>query len=243
MDAAYAEGYERLYHEHWWWRSRETILLGEIRRLGLASPLRILDVGCGNGLFFPKLSELGEVWGIEADTSVLHEDGPYRDRIFTELLGAPIYQDRRFDLITALDVIEHIEDDTAAVRDMAGMLAPGGVLLLTVPAFMLLWDEHDVINQHHRRYTRESLRRVLERHGEILSLRYMFHAIFFPKLLVKWLNRSRDRKIAQHNIPSPLVNKVMEGVNAAEFRLGRGLPIPFGTSVCGVLRRPSTASD
>src|SRR4051812_12063398 len=137
MQAPYAAEYARLYREHWWWRSREAILLDLLRSLRLPPGGDILDVGCGDGLFFQELERFGRVRGIEVDVGLLDPDGPYRDRIATLPLGDPSYAGDagRFDLITALDVIEHIADDRAAVAAMLRMLRPGGVMVVTVPAF------------------------------------------------------------------------------------------------------------
>jgi SAM-dependent methyltransferase len=242
MQNDYGVEYARLYNEHWWWRAREEILLGLLRRLDLPRGAEVLDVGCGDGLFFPRLEGFGRVRGIEVDEGLLTPGGPYRDRIFTRPLGDPLYQGPgwRFDLITALDVIEHIEDDRAAVASLAGMLRPGGVLLVTVPAFPLLWDRHDEINHHFRRYTAGGLRRVLDGHGlELVQVRYLFRALFLPKLLVRLVNAGGSRKIAQHATPPRPVNALAGRLCVLEDRLLKGFPIPFGTSVLALARRPA----
>jgi SAM-dependent methyltransferase len=242
MLESYGAIYARLYREHWWWRAREAIVLRAIRQAGLGpgGDRAILDVGCGDGLSFPALSAFGHVRGIEVDERLLDPDGPYRDRIFTEPLGDPRYDDPswRFDLITALDVLEHIDDDRAAARAMVRMLRPGGLLVVTVPAFELLWDEHDEINHHHRRYTIARLRRVLRGIGlERVRLRYLFRGLFAPKLAVRLINLGRRRKVAQHGIPSPRVNAMMRRLCEAEDRVLARVPVPFGTSVLAVARR------
>ncbi len=240
MQEAYAAEYARLYQVHWWWRSREAILLDLLRGLRLRPGLDVLDVGCGDGLFFPELERFGRVRGIEVDVGLLDPDGPHRDRISTELLGAAGYQNDgwRFDLITALDVIEHIEDDRAAVAEMLRMLRPDGVLVITVPAFPALWDHHDEVNLHHRRYTAPGLRAVLESQGaELLQIRYLYRGLFPPKFLVAKLNRHRTRKLEQHAMPGPGINRLMARLCLLEDRLLRRLPIPFGTSVLAVARR------
>jgi len=237
MQSSYGQTYAELYHRHWWWRSREWILLRIIAGLGLGRPAEILDVGCGDGLFLPRLSEFGEVRGIEVDTSVLRPDNPFRVRIHTRPLGDPEYGEWRFDLITALDVLEHMEDDGRAVEQMLAMLKPQGRLLITVPAFMALWDHHDELNQHHRRYTVSSLRRLLAPRCRIVLLRYLFHAIFLPKLVVKVANLARRRKMVQHAIPGPWVNRTMTALCKGEYALLNRFRIPFGTSVVAVVAR------
>jgi SAM-dependent methyltransferase len=240
MQAPYAASYARLYREHWWWRSREAILLDLLRGLRLPPGLDILDVGCGDGLFFPELGRFGRVRGIEVDEGLLDPDAPHRDRISTLPLGDPDYQGDawQFDLITALDVIEHIEDDGAAVAAMLRMLRPDGLMIVTVPAFPALWDHHDEVNLHHRRYTARTLRAVLEAQGaELLRLRYLYPSLFPPKLLVANLNRRRTQKLEQHAMPAPGINRLMARLCLLEDRLLRRLPIPFGTSVLAVARR------
>jgi hypothetical protein len=123
---------------------------------------------------------------------------------------------------------------------MATMLRPGGLLVVTVPAFELLWDHHDEINHHRRRYTAATLRRTLDVQGlELMRLRYLFRTLFLPKLMVQLLNAGRDRKVAQHGIPVPAVNTAIRRVCVWEDRLLHRLPIPFGTSVMAVARKPA----
>ncbi len=243
MEATYAAQYARLYREHWWWRAREAILLDLLRSLRPRPGSAILDVGCGDAVSFPALSEFGTVRGIEVDENLLDPSGPFRERISTRPLGDPLYADPswRFDVITALDVIEHIDDDRAAISSMAAMLGPGGLLLVTVPAFELLWDHHDEINQHRRRYTARSLRSTLECQGLVLlQVRYLFRALFMPKLVVRLANAKRSRKVAQHGIPGPAINRALERLCVIEDRLLRRLPVPFGTSVMAVARKAAS---
>lgn len=241
MQQPYAAEYRRLYHEHWWWRSREAILMDVLATFCHdRGDLDVLDVGCGDGLFLPRLERFGRVRGIEVDEGLLDPRGPYRGKISTLPLGDPAYDggDWRFDLVTALDVVEHIEDDRGAVSAMMTMLRPGGLIAITVPAFQSLWDHHDELNLHHRRYTSKSLRALFEGHPiRLLQLRYLFRALFPPKYLVARLNRRRSRKLEQHAIPGPALNRLMTRLCIAEDRLLRHLPIPFGTSVLAVGRR------
>lgn len=197
-----------------------------------------MDVGCGNGLLLPKLEAFGRVWGLEVDRAVIDRDNNYRERIYTQPLGSGIYRDKHFDLITALDVIEHIQDDHHAARNMVDMLNPGGWLLVTVPALSVLWDAHDVINQHYRRYTADSLRRLLTPYGRVHRVRYLFHGLVPPKLAVKAINTFRDHKMPQHRMPHPLVNRMMELACRWEHRLLGPLRLPFGTSVTALLQKP-----
>jgi SAM-dependent methyltransferase len=243
MESSYGARYARLYREHWWWRAREAVLLDLLRSLRPRPGSSILDVGCGDAVSFRALSEFGTVRGIEVDENLLDPSGPFRERISTRPLGDPVYDDPswRFDLITALDVIEHIDDDRGAISSMAAMLRPGGLLVVTVPAFELLWDQHDKINGHRRRYTATRLRRILDGDGlGLLLVRYLFRVLFIPKLLVRLVNAARSRKVAQHGIPGPAINTALLHLCVLEDRLLRYVPVPFGTSVVGVARKRIT---
>jgi len=239
MDPEFAKRYADLYRGHWWWQAREAILTGVIARLGLQQPAEILDVGCGDGLFFPQLERFGSVRGIEIDESLLSIDGAARPRIFTRPLGDPAYAGWKFDLITALDVIEHMEDDSGAVRRMVSMLEPGGRLVITVPAFMVLWDRHDEVNHHYRRYTKRQLGSLLAPHGEVGELRYLFNGLFLPKLVVKVVGRMSGSKVSQDSLPPSPVNRVVARYFQLENTLLGPLRLPFGTSVLAVLERPA----
>ena len=239
MERELAARYADLYRRHWWWRAREAILVGEIERLPLPEEADILDVGCGDGLFFPRLQAFGEVRGIEVDESLLSDDNPVRSRIYCRPLGDPAYDGWRFHLITALDVIEHLRDDAAAVARMASMLVPGGLLMVTVPAFMSLWDTHDEINHHHRRYTRASLCALLAPHGAILQARYLFPGLFVPRLGAKALGRLLGAGVALDAVPPAPLNRLLANYLRLEDRVVRPLRLPFGTSVLAVLQAPA----
>src|SRR4029079_6109803 len=110
MEAEYVALYRDLYRNHWWWRVRERILLSTIERLIEVPPVRILDVGCGDGLFFDALQRFGDVTGIEADETTLGERNPWADRIVVGELDESFVPRDAFDLVLMLDVIEHVSD-------------------------------------------------------------------------------------------------------------------------------------
>ena len=175
-DSDYARDYATLYRQHWW-RRRERIVLRNIESLRLPQPARILDFGCGDGLLLPALEKYGEVRGLEADRSLVSRDNPFRDRIDTHLLEDSPLRSEKFDLITALDVLEHIEQDQEVLRELLSMLEPGGRLLITVPASMLLWDRHDEINHHCRRYSKSTLLKLVPPRASVRKVRYLFHGL------------------------------------------------------------------
>lgn len=244
MQHDYAKQYAKLYRQHWWWRSRESAVVQTIRRLtDLPDHAKVLDVGCGDALSLPILSSLApdaQAWGIEIDANTILPDNPLRDRIYEKPLGDPIYDGMQFDLITSLDVIEHIEDDHAAIKDMAQMLKPGGCLVLTVPALPVLWTGHDTMNMHFRRYTRRSLTQALAPYGELLHCRYLYTSLALPKLVLAALQRIRPHDPTPPQVPAGIINNLMRHYFKAESMLTRRLPIPFGSSLIAVVRKPTS---
>lgn len=236
MDPQFGHAYRELHETHFWFRARARIIGAELARLDLPKPARILDVGCGDGLYFPLLEQFGEVVGIETDRSLVAPDNPRLERIRGESLEQPYWSGQRFDLVTALDVIEHIEDDRAALTRIGELLPEGGRVLLTVPAFPALWDRHDEINHHYRRYTRASLLSALPDPLQLVSQRYLFPSLFLPKWMVARLNR-RDAGIVQHQAPPPWLNRLGEAWLVGEDRLLRPLGAPVGSSLLAILRK------
>src|SRR5262245_32378792 len=117
MQGTYADQYRDLWTRHWWWRARQHFVLTWLRQVQRGHSFRqILDIGCGDGLLFDELSAFGEVHGIEPDERLLSADGRWRSRIENVSFGPGYSTERRFDLITMLDVVEHIEDDVGALR-------------------------------------------------------------------------------------------------------------------------------
>src|SRR5947199_6545096 len=144
---------------HWWYRGRRRIIRAELNRLPLLRPACVLDAGCGSGRTLQELVDYGEVSGIElnADAAAIARArglGEVREGRLEELP----WDDATFDLVTCLDVIEHVPDDAAALAEIRRVCRPGGWLLVTVPAYQALWSRHDEANHHYRRYSRSSLR-------------------------------------------------------------------------------------
>jgi 2-polyprenyl-3-methyl-5-hydroxy-6-metoxy-1,4-benzoquinol methylase len=139
-----------------------------------------------------------------------------------------------------LDVLEHIEDHRAAARHVRQILAPQGTFLLTVPALMALWSQHDVANRHFRRYTKQSLRAVLTQAGfRLLSLRYFFGWTLAPMLLRRLLSPGTPQTSAATateyhvHIPAPPINAAMYGLSRLE-QLTLAPLLPLGTSLLAI---------
>lgn len=241
MDDAYGQAYRELYRKHWWWRAREEMIAGVLNRLQPDARWgSVLDVGCGDGLFFDRLSSMGEVEGVEPDAALVSEDGPWRSRIHVRPFDRGFRPGRRYGLILMLDVLEHMDDPVAALRHARELLAPGGRLVVTVPAFRLLWTRHDEINHHVTRYTRTALVRQAHEAGlEVASARYFFHWLFPAKLAVRAKERLLSAGDALPTVPPPWINAAAYGLSRLEQAVVMPLRLPFGTSLLAVLSAPS----
>ena len=161
--------------DHWWFRSRRDLFLTQVRRaageLGFPEqPLRLLDFGCGTGFNLAFLLPFGEVFG--ADRLRPEDSGFRRQHGFPVLDVERDLPDhaQQFHLVTALDVLEHLDDDVQGLRTIARLMVPGGQMVLTVPAYDWLWSGEDVMSDHRRRYTRAALLRACSAAG--LRVRY-----------------------------------------------------------------------
>jgi SAM-dependent methyltransferase len=238
--------YERQTHQaedrHWWYRGRRTVLDGVIDGLGLPPGARILDAGCGSGRNMVELARRGSVSGVElsgASVELARARG-VGEVIAGSVLELP-FADASFDLIVSLDVIEHLEDDLAALREFRRTIAPGGALLITVPAYQWLWSGHDEINYHHRRYTRRTLKRVAESAGWRQARTTYFNSLLLPvAILLRVLDRINTKTTESSLdlwVPPQPVNWLLERPLALEAALiARGGRIPAGLSLLAVFR-------
>jgi len=223
---------------HWWYRARRNILADLIRReVSLPPKARILEIGCGTGHNLEMLARFGKVDALELDDEAR---GIAERRLGRKVMSAPLPElagvpGRRYDLIAALDVIEHIDDDSAALAAIAGKLKRGGKLVMTVPAHAWMWSAHDVVNHHKRRYSKAGLRRLIE--GSPLRLERIgyFNSLLFPVAVAERMSsKLRGKDNADVKLPSAPVNAALEAVFAAERHLVGRLPLPPGLSLFAV---------
>ncbi len=213
-----------------------------IADLRLPARARVLDAGCGSGRNMIELARHGTVTGVElSNTSVcLARARKAGEVIEGSVMEMPFAPDS-FDLAVSLDVIEHLQDDLGALRELRRTVAPGGSLLVTVPAYQWLWSGHDEINHHHRRYTRRSLLRVAEQAGWKPVRTTYFNSLLLPVAILLRILERLNTKTTESSLdlwvpPAPL-NWLLERPLALEAALiGRGRRIPAGLSLLAVFR-------
>jgi SAM-dependent methyltransferase len=244
MDDALERSTFEIEERHWWYRGRRAVLDAVLDGLALPAGLRILDAGCGSGRNMVALAQRGAVTGVELATASLQVA---RERgvgaVVPGSLDEPLpFADGAFDLAVALDVLEHVADDAAALRELARVIAPGGRLLVTVPQYRWLWGEHDVLAHHHRRYTRTLLLGRAAAAGLERERVTAFNTALLPAIAaVRGAQRTRRRAQPASDLdrtPEGLVNSALERVIRAEAALiRRGRDLPAGVSLLAVLRR------
>lgn len=233
MDPEFGRHYARLYREHWWWRARERLLLNTVAALAPAGGYGpILDVGCGDGLFFHALGRFGAVEGVEPDVSLVTPGGPHRDRIHAAPFDERLSLSKQYGLVLMLDVLEHLPNPVASLRHALTVLRPGGVFLATVPAFRALWTGHDDFNHHTTRHTRSTFRVLADAAGlRVDAMRYFFHWTAPVKLLVRLKEALVRTPPLPERVPPAAINRLLLGLSIAEQAVLGPLHLPFGTSL------------
>ncbi len=233
---------------NWWWRARREILAETIKRYAPTLPradMRVAEVGCGTGGNLPMLAQFGEVLGAEHEPEALVQlRQQYGDtyRVMQHSVPAPL--PGPFSILGMFDVLEHIEDDAGAMEWVSRQLAPGGIAVITVPAFPFLWSEHDEAVHHFRRYTTDALLRLVPPSLEILHTTYFNSLLFAPiaavRVAMKLLPKRPAGQAQTHGTQTP---EPFNSLFYQLFRLERHLVpahrCPVGVSVLCVLRRPS----
>jgi SAM-dependent methyltransferase len=236
---------------HWWFTGRRKILAAVILRLRLPEAAKILELGSGTGGNFSMLQRFGQVTAVEKDPlaralSVRNAWGSVEVKAGFLPDGLP--ELGAFDLVCLFDVLEHVAEDEAALLAVRTLLAPGGRLLITVPAFAKLWGLHDQQMHHHRRYERAELAVKLQRAGfAVTRLSYCNMFMFPAALAMRGVDRLGERLWGRRKasgagmLPAPL-NQVFAAIFGAErFLIGR-VRLPVGLSLVAVAQAEPTAA-
>ena len=245
------EEYERMYRledSYWWFVARRGLIATLLSDLALPGSLDILDIGCGTGAMLDRLDGYGTVIGADFSPQALsfcRERGKRTGKEY-RLVRADVrslpFADNSFDIVTAMDIIEHIDRDKDAMAEILRVLKPGGRLLATVPAYMALWSEHDNALHHHRRYTAHGFRDLSRRAGFVVDrLSYTVTSLLPVVWLVRVVNRARAVKGASAKadvgpLPSA-VNRILLALTNAETQFVRKLDLPFGVTVVAIARK------
>ena len=220
---------------HWWYRARREVLADYLTRYAqLPADARILEIGCGTGHNLPMLARFGRVEAIEIDPAAR---GIASQRLGRAVGDAPLpelpgVERGAYDLVAVLDVVEHIADDVSALAAMRERLAPGGKILITVPAHRWMWSAHDVVNHHHRRYSKRTLRAAIAAAGLRPRKLAYFNSLLFPlAAAARVAGRVTGREDSDDSPPAKPLNTLFERVFRMERHLVGRVPMGPGVSI------------
>ncbi|HUP66891.1 MAG TPA: class I SAM-dependent methyltransferase [Sphingomicrobium sp.] len=223
---------------HWWYRARREVLAALIERTtDLPKRARLLEIGCGTGHNLAMLGRFGRVDALELDDE---SRAMAEQRLGRGVMRAPLPEiadvpDASYHLIGAFDVIEHIDDDRAAIASIARKLKRGGKLVMTVPAHQWMWSPHDVVNHHQRRYSKRALRALIDQSPLKLDRIGYFNSLLFPVAVVERMaSKLRGNDDAELKLPAAPLNSALEKVFEAERHLVGRVPLPPGLSLFAV---------
>jgi SAM-dependent methyltransferase len=229
----------RLLHgmeDSWWYRGRAAVVHSILtREIGSLSLKDALDFGAGYGGMSESLKTFcSQAYAFEPDDAASTIAGT---RGYTQVFpSAEEALARHYSLIGLFDVVEHMQDDRAGIENMKHALVPGGYLVITVPAFPYLWSVHDINHHHYRRYTKTTLKKLLEEKGfEVAYISYWNTILFIPAAFMRLIGRSGESALA---LPA-FVNALFFAMVRVEAFFLRFMPLPFGTGLVAVARTSS----
>lgn len=231
--------------QHWWFKARRKYLKNLLTRLlNGKKNLKLCEIGCGTGGNLEMLSSFGTLDAVEmndyARTMAEAKNLPCVRRVLSGYLPDGIELREKYDIVLALDVLEHVENDKGAVRTIKSLLKDEGYLVTTVPAYQWLWSRHDEVNMHFRRYTRQSYSNLLNSEGLNITYASYFNSLLFPtvaleRLIEKAFKTNIDTS-TNLGIPSAIINRALYIIFNTESLWAGRLSVPFGLSVVAIAK-------
>ena len=244
MQKSLYEDYRLQEETHWWFVGRYKIFSRLLRDEPIPQKNACaLDIGCGTGYLTTLVSQIADsIYCVEmADEMITILRGRIKNAHIIKGYWPDVSVDQTFSLVTLFDSLEHIPNDRAALKKIESVLEPGGIVLITVPAYQFLWSEHDVVNEHKRRYTKESMSTAISESTGLTILRLSYFNTFFfiPIAVVRLIKNVLGIHTNGSDIvmPQKTLNSAMAWLFGVERFLLRYINLPFGTSLLCIARR------
>ncbi len=227
---------------HWWFVSRRNFILKTIENFGLTAP-KILDIGSGTGANLAALNKVGKASGVDISEKAVEF---CRKRGLSDVTLGPVedlpHEESTFDIVTCLDVLEHVPDPVKVLREMRKVLKNDGKIVVTVPAFRILWSQHDEALCHLRRYKKKALLHDLSEAGlKAEKVRYLFFTSFFvvaPIRLVRRLIVPKGKACCDTTtLPPKFLNEFLKFLFKVEMNISMKCELPLGTSLYAVVSK------
>lgn len=242
---------DQLKDNHWWFLGRKEIIISVLREfLPKSFKGKILDAGCGAATSLPILSSFGQVFGVDNSEEAIKF---CRRKNYFQLKKGNItklpYQDNFFSLVAALDLLEHVKDESKALGELHRVCQKNGWLIITVPAFSFLWSENDISTHHQRRYTSSDLREKIEQHGfkveKISYLNFFLFPLFLlwliiDKLKLAFLKKPKAQSTLSISLPK-MINQFLTFIFSSESIFLPKINFPFGLSLICLAREEKHA--
>lgn len=244
MERSAVEEMYRIEDRHWWFQGKRRVVLGTLDRLLPSLPAGpLLDLGCGTGRTLREMSRRRAAAGLDADAACLRYCRERGERGLALINGEHIpLRSESQALVTALDILEHLDEDLLCAREIHRILKKGGVLLASAPAYQFLWSPHDEVLHHRRRYTRREFSRLLEDAGFVVERNFAFnYLLFLPILAVRMLRKlwPWGRETTDFFLlPRPL-NAMLRFLFEIEWAIDRVLTVPVGVTWVVIARKAS----
>ncbi len=243
MEPDYYIKYYHFERSHWWFTVRARIISDIISKQVKPSPdSRVLNVGAATGASSEWLKPFGRVVSLESDPDTCRF---LRDQLQMEVIEGSVsrlpFPDSHFDMVCAFDVLEHVEEDTLAMKEMKRVLKTGGLLMLTVPAFRFLWSSHDLVNHHKRRYTKKAITHKLTAIGFKIPYSSYFNSLLFPPIVIyRLLGKMKKRNHSDFESAlsgNKWLNRIFRSIFDLERKMLKFIRFPAGVSIITAARK------
>ena len=231
--------FEVVYHNfeknHFWFKSRRRYILQILKEV--PKNVKILDIGCSSGILLDELADIGfkkeNLYGVDISSEAIDNCKEKGLQNCFVMNAENITLNKKMDIVIASDCLEHLQDDEKALNNWYHLLKPNGMMLIFVPAFMSLWSEHDEVNMHFRRYTKDELtRKIIQAGFTINKSSYWNFLLFIPIFTMRFLNRFKKSRPSQNkgDLEKTRFNELLFTLINFENKLLKYFNFPFGVS-------------